>query len=123
MDHRHAARLLAVGRMGAGALLLVAPGRAGGAWAGPEASRPATKLFIRALGIRDLALGVGLFRALDAGDPQARTWLDWGAASDAVDAAATLLAFGSLPARGRLGILGLAVGATAVAVAARDGLD
>lgn len=85
MDHRQIARTLAVLRVALGGALVVAPGVLGRAWLGPVARRREVKLLVRGFGARDLALGLGTFRALDRGEP-AETWVALSAAADATDA-------------------------------------
>ena len=51
MDYRQLVRSLAVGRVAVGLALVLVPSLAARGWAGDEASRPATKVFLRALGI------------------------------------------------------------------------
>ena len=111
MDDRDQARANGIGRALLGAGLVLAPGLAGRAWLGSDASSAATKVAARALGIRDVALGAGLLMALDKREP-ARNWVAGAAAADAIDAAATLLAWNSLPRAGRLGVLAMAAGST-----------
>jgi hypothetical protein len=102
-------------RIGFGAGLVLAPGLVGRTWVvGDEAQRPAAKLLARALGVRDLALGLGIVIALDRGAP-VRGWLEAAALSDAVDLVATLLA-GRAARRGvALVAAGSAVGCAALA--------
>ena len=110
MDDRALARQLAWGRIAAGAALLAVPGLVGTAWIGREtAGRPGAQVLLRALGVRDLVLGLGLKTALDRGAPT-RGWLEGGLAADGVDATATLLAGDDLPAPGRLLVGALATG-------------
>ena len=110
MEDRALARQLAFGRIGAGVGLLVVPGLVGGVWLGRDtASRPGVRVILRALGVRDLVLGLGLKTALDR-DAPTRGWLEGGLAADGVDAAATLLAGDDLPASGRLLVGALATG-------------
>jgi hypothetical protein len=87
-------------RMALGASLVVAPRLAGPMWIGGDADRPAVKVLARGLGVRDLALGLGIAVALDRGKP-VRGWLEGAALSDGVDLAATLLARDSIPRRAR----------------------
>ena len=102
MDDRALARQLAFGRIAAGVALLVVPGLVGARWLGRRtASRPGVHVLLRALGVRDLVLGLGLKTALDR-DAPTRGWLEGGLAADGVDGAATLLAGDELPASGRL---------------------
>ena len=58
---------------------------------GRDSRRPATQVAIRALGARDLAIGLGIAIALDRGAP-VRGWLEGAALSDAIDTVASLLA-------------------------------
>jgi hypothetical protein len=115
MDARAIAISHARTRIGFGAGMVLAPGLVGRTWiAGDEARRPAAKLLARALGVRDLAIGLGVVIALDRGAP-VRGWLEAAALSDAVDLAATLLA-GRAARRGvALVAAGSAVGCTMLA--------
>jgi hypothetical protein len=81
----------ALGRVALGAGLTVAPELAGGTWLGRAARRPATQVAIRALGARDLAIGLGTAYAAGQGYG-ARPWLWAGILADATDLAATLRA-------------------------------
>jgi hypothetical protein len=99
MDDNTTIKLLGAVRVGVGAALVAAPGFAGRIWVGPNADGPGTKVFARAIGARDVLLGLRTFAALRDGESPAR-WLQLGFAADAADAAATLVAFKSLtPAR------------------------
>lgn len=121
MDYRQLVRSLAVGRVAIGAALVLVPSLAARGWAGDESSRPATKVFLRALGIRDLALGVGTLRALERGEDPV-PWARYGAAADGVDAAATLVGYRALAPRGRFAVLLLAAAAAAGGVVAAEQL-
>ena len=98
MEATTIARLLALGRMSLGGVLTVTPGFVTKTWVG-EAT-PGAKVLGAGFGARDVAIGAGLWRALDAGE-DARPWLLAGAASDAADLLATLAAGGSIPRLGR----------------------
>ena len=121
MDYRQLLRSLAVGRVAVGLALVLVPSLAARGWAGDEGSRPATKVFLRALGIRDLALGVGTLRALERGEDPV-PWARYGAAADGVDAAATLVGYRSLAPRGRFAVLLLAAAAAAGGAVAAEQL-
>jgi hypothetical protein len=123
IDHRHLARLLAIGRIAIGVGLLVAPSRIGRGWVGEAAASGGGKVALRALGARDVALGYGTIRALDTGDPTLRGWVTACGLCDLSDSAATLVAFRYLPKRGRVLSLALAGGAAIGALAGRDRLD
>jgi len=102
MDAIRLARGLAVGRMSVGAGLLVAPGLTR-VWVGASAAEPGGKVLTRALGVRDLALGVGLLQAVRGGGAVGR-WLGAGVLADGGDLAATLAAWERLPSLGRVGV-------------------
>jgi hypothetical protein len=71
-----------------GAALCVAPDLAG-PWIGPEARGRGPRVIVRAMGIRDAALGLGALTSSGDG-AQLRRWLIAGSLSDAGDFAATL---------------------------------
>jgi hypothetical protein len=115
---------LAANRCAFGLGYLLAPRRTGTGWIGPAARRPATTVFTRALGARDLALGLGALGALRAGDDaQARTWMAAHALADGADLVATLAARRSLPAGALLFATAMAAGSTAVALAGATALE
>ena len=120
---RSLARLVAWGRVGIGAGAIVAPTSMARPWIGPGARGWDRRLLARTMGGRDLALGVGALRALGVSDAEARPWVALGGTADAVDAVATVLAFGSLPHRSRWGILAVTVGAAAVSIRLAEALD
>ena len=115
MDARKLARLQALGRVAIGAALTLAPERAGAGWLGQDASRPATQVAISALGVRDLAIGVGAAYAAGQGHG-AGPWLRAGILADAIDFAATLRARDHLPPIAVVGVGALAAGSALVGV-------
>lgn len=117
MDARTIAAALNVGRAVVGGALLAAPARAGAAWVGPEAQLDSTQVMTRAMGARDLGLGLGTLVALRGEGGAARTWLLAGVLADAADLAATLAAGRSLPPAGRNGTAVVASTATALGFA------
>ncbi len=117
MNHDATGRQLGIGRIIIGAALTLAPRLTGRGWLGDHAKQPAAAVAIRSLGARDVAIGVGLLRALDTGaDP--RPWFLASAAADAADAVGTLLAWKHLPSRGRLLTATMATAATIVGLRA-----
>jgi hypothetical protein len=92
-------------------------------WIGDVSTGTASRLLARTMGGRDLALGIGALRALTLSDQEARPWVALGGAADAIDALATVIAFGSLPRRSRWGILVLTVGAAVVSMRVAVSLD
>ena len=120
-------RLLSLGlslnRVAFGIAYLAAPARTGRGWIGRAAKNPATRVFTRALGARDLALGAGALRALATGNhAEARSWMAAHAVADGVDLAATLAARDRLPQSGFRFATAMAGGSTAVALLGALGL-
>jgi hypothetical protein len=117
MDVAKLARDQAVNRVAMGAALLVAPGIVGSVWAGPLAlDDDRAKVLARALGARDLTLGVAALVALREGD---RTWAKRAFAAhawaDAVDFLAIAAAGDRLPRMSLLGGGFMAASSAAVA--------
>ena len=112
---RQLALATAVVRSAIGVVALAAPGLAAGLWADAGA-RPlaSTRVLARALGARDLALGMGLLLALRHEGP-VRGWVEAGGLADAGDVVATVSRFGDLPATGRWVALFSAAGGVAAA--------
>jgi hypothetical protein len=117
---RRAAWSVAAGRVGLGLAALAWPSVPARPWVGDGADDLAARVLGRALGGRDLALGLGALRALQqpAGraDP-ARAWLAAGALSDALDVAASLASWRDLPRTGRWAVA-VSAGTAALAGAA-----
>ena len=109
MDTRTLTRLHGLARVGVGAALIAAPRAVTAPWLGRAARKPATQVPVRAMGARDLAIGLGLAYAAGQGYG-ARPWLWAGIISDAADFAATLRARDDLPALGVAGIAAMAGG-------------
>ena len=122
MQARDLALWQARGRIAVGAAFALAPGLAGRHWIGADATRPPVKVVTRALGARDLVLGLGVMLAIDRGAP-VRGWLEGAALADAVDMAATLLAGDSIPELARRSAVLIAGGSAALAAALARALD
>jgi hypothetical protein len=73
-DAKQTARINGIGRAVLGASIVLAPTIAGRQWVGSDGHGPATKVFGRALGVRDVALGAGLVWALEKGEPT-QAWI------------------------------------------------
>jgi len=98
---------LAAGRVVLGVVAIARPDLPARVWVSEQrAGEPGVHVLARALGARDLALGVTALAC-----PR-RATVGLGAFADGVDLAATLLAWQSLPARGRYLALVATVGAT-----------
>jgi hypothetical protein len=122
---RGGATALAAARTAIGVVALAAPTLVTRPWLGPDRG-PAARVLGRALGGRDLALGLGALAALQ--QPPARTrsaghpgiWIGVGALSDAMDVLATVAAWDELPPVGRW-LVAMSAGGAAVAGAAAAG--
>jgi hypothetical protein len=122
---RGGATAVAAGRVALGLTALAWPSLPARPWVGPAADDLAARVFGRALGARDIALGLGALTALrrSAAEPgSAFAWVAAGALSDALDVVASLSSWRELPRRSRwlvavsAGAAALAGGAGAVAV-------
>ena len=91
MDNATLAMSVARGRIAIGAAAVVCPRLATRVMSRERDSAGIAPLFIRMLGARDIALGLGTVIALDRGAP-VRGWLEGSALSDAADCVACLLA-------------------------------
>ena len=122
MDARSLARIHALGRVVVGAALTVAPGRAGAGWFGRDAGRPGTRVATRALGARDVAIGLGTAYAAGQ-DDGARPWLRAGVLADATDLAATLRARDDLSTAAVVGVGVIAGGSVLLGLWFQAALD
>jgi hypothetical protein len=89
-------------------------------WVGATADDVAARVFGRALGARDLALGLGALAALEgpaAEAGSARAWVAAGALSDALDVVASVLSWPELPRVTRWLVAASAGGAALVGAA------
>jgi len=97
---RRGAVAVAAGRVALGLTALAWPSVPARPWVGAAADDLAARVFGRALGARDLALGLGALSALQrpAAEPgSARAWVAAGALSDALDVVASLSSWSELP--------------------------
>ena len=109
---------MSISRVGLGLALIAAPKLVTGMWLGPPSFHPAAKVLARGLGVRDIAIGLGVLGALGSGKSP-RPWLAAGVVSDALDVAATIVESDSLPGAAvpivvATGGVGAAVGAYAL---------
>jgi hypothetical protein len=91
MEARDMAVGLAGGRIAIGVVSLLVPGVVGRAMMGPDGDSGGTRLLLRVVGARDLALGIGVLAALDRNAP-VHGWMRASAVVDGLDAAGSLLA-------------------------------
>ncbi len=118
---RRGTRAVAAGRVVLGVTALARPAVPARPWVGEKASGGvAAKVFGRALGARDLALGLGALAALDgpAADPSsASLWVAAGALSDALDVAVSAASWRELPRLTRWLVVASASGAAVIGTA------
>jgi len=107
---------LAASRVALGVSALVCPAPLGRAWVGPSAEGATAAVLCRALGARDVALGIGALSA--ANDTERRRWVALGALSDVGDTLATVATFALLPRQTRWLVLAACVGAAVVGAGA-----
>lgn len=122
MRARRAVRALGAGRAAFGVGMLAAPRLTGRGWIGDDADRPGAQVVIRALGVRDLILGLLTLHVAHRPGVGYRTVATC-AAADLVDFGATFAARKHLPSAAA-GVMALAGGATVsgvvLALALRD---
>jgi hypothetical protein len=97
---RRGAVIVAAGRVALGLTALAWPAVPARPWVGASADDLAARVFGRALGARDVALGLGALAALQgpgAEPGSAAAWVAAGAFSDALDVAASVASWRELP--------------------------
>ena len=117
---RYAAMAVAAGRVGLGLAALAWPSVPARPWVGSSADELGPRVLGRALGARDLALGLGALaaaRTAPSGARSAGAWYAAGALSDALDVAVTTAAWPRLP-RGTRWLVAASAGGAAIAGAA-----
>jgi hypothetical protein len=114
---RALAALISLGRFLFGAAFIARPKLLEEGWIGRQARLPGAQVLGRAVGARDLTLGLGGLQALARDDGSARPWLAAAAVCDSVDLGATYAAGRRIPRRARNGVLVIA-GVSAVLSAA-----
>jgi hypothetical protein len=107
------AGLISFGRFLFGVAFIAKPRLMEPAWIGKQARLPGAQLLARAVGARDLTVGLGGLQALTRDDGSARAWLAAGAVCDVVDFGATWTAGRGIPREARNGVLAVA-GASAL---------
>ena len=126
---RRGAAALAAARTALGVVALASPQLVGRPWVGDAAEGTPGRVLARALGGRDLALGLGALAALqrfpldrqaEYSGSAAALWVGMGALADSADLLATVLAWRQLPPVGRW-LVAASAGGAAVAGAAADG--
>jgi hypothetical protein len=100
--------LISLGRLVFGVAFIAKPTLMERAWIGKQARLPGAQLLARAVGARDLVLGLGGLQAVTRDDGSARPWLAAASVCDAVDFGATLAAGRRIPHQARTGVLAIA---------------
>jgi len=117
---RQAATAVAAGRVALGVAALARPSELARPWVGAVADEPAAQVLGRALGARDLALGLGALatvRKPPSGRWEAAVWYAAGTLSDVLDVAITAAAWPRLPRGSRWLIAAAAAGAAIAGIA------
>jgi hypothetical protein len=117
---RAGATAVAAGRVALGLTALAWPSVPARPWVGAAADDLAARVFGRALGARDVALGLGALTALarTAEEPgSASAWVAAGALADALDVAASVSSWRELPRVSRWLVAASAGGAALVGAA------
>jgi hypothetical protein len=99
---------ICLGRFLFGVAFIAQPKLMERAWIGKQARLPGAQLLARAVGARDLVLGLGGLQALGRNDGSARPWLAAAGVCDAVDFGATWAAARGIPRQSRNGVLAVA---------------
>jgi hypothetical protein len=102
------AGLISFGRLLFGVAFIAEPRLMDRGWIGKQARLPGAQVLARAVGARDLALGLGGLQAVKRDDGSARPWLAAAAICDAVDFGATWTAGRGIPPEARRGVLAIA---------------
>jgi hypothetical protein len=111
--------LISLGRLVFGVTFIAKPAIMEQAWIGKQARVPGAQLLARAVGARDLVLGLGGLQAVTREDGSARPWMAAAGICDAVDFGATWAAGQRIPRQARTGVLAIAgVSALLSAIAA-----
>jgi hypothetical protein len=115
------AGLISIARFIFGVAFISRPKIMDEAWIGRQARLPGAQVLARAVGARDLALGLGGVQAAVRNDGSARQWLGAAAICDAVDFGATYAAGRKIPGSSRTTVLALAAGGTVLSLLAAAG--
>ncbi len=102
------AGLISFGRFVFGVAFIAQPELMERGWIGKQARLPGAQVLARAVGARDLAVGLGGVQAVARNDGSARPWLAAAAACDAVDFGASWAAGRGIPRQARTGVLAIA---------------
>lgn len=116
------AALLSLGRFLVGVVFIGRPEVMEPAWIGRQARLPGAQLLTRAVGSRDVALGLGGLQAVARGDGSAPAWFAAASMCDAVDFGATLATRRGIPRQARTSVLVIAAVSAVLSAGAAAGL-
>ncbi len=106
---RQRARTLGFARVGIGVTMVALPGLAGRGWLGDHGKTRGAKLLVRAIGVRDIVVGLGTALSSDGDVTRLRRWVRAGAVSDGLDAVGTIVAARRTPKLRALSVLSGAI--------------
>lgn len=113
--------VISLGRILFGTVFISQPKVMDPGWIGKQARMPGAQVLSRAVGARDLALGLGGLQAAARNDGSARAWMAAASLCDAVDFGATWAAGRTIPRSSRTTVLALAAGAAVMSALAAIG--
>ncbi|MGH8986955.1 MAG: hypothetical protein ACRDY6_24250 [Acidimicrobiia bacterium] len=117
---RELAKQLAIGRMAVGVIGFVMPKTFGRVWVGNDAASARIAMITRAFAVRDFALGLGAYLAVQRETP-VRGWLEAGLLSDTADVLSTFR--GPVPAARKLALAAAAMTGVAGGALALQNLE
>ena len=115
------AGLISFGRFLFGVAFIAQPKLMEPGWIGKQARVPGAQVLARAVGARDLTVGLGGLQAVARNDGSAQSWLAAAAICDAVDFGATWAAGRKIPRQARIGVLTIAAGSAVLSAVAAAG--
>lgn len=113
--------VISLGRVLFGTAFITNPKIMDQGWIGRQALLPGAQVLTRAVGARDVALGLGGLQSVVRNDGSARAWMAAAALCDAVDFGATWSAGRRIPRKARTGVLAIASGAAVLSAIAAAG--
>jgi hypothetical protein len=117
---REVTKQLAIGRMAVGVIGFVMPKTFGRVWVGNDAASARIAMITRAFAVRDFALGLGAYLAVQREAP-VRGWLEAGLLSDTADVLSTFR--GPVPAARKLALAAAAMTGVAGGALALQNLE
>jgi hypothetical protein len=122
VNPREIARALSIGRIAIGVGLITAPRLWAPIWVGRDGLSGAARLFSRAVGARDIAIGASTLMAMSKGE-RIRPWVIAAIVPDAVDAIATFIERDEVPRVSRPLVYLMGGGAAVAGAAIQASID